>query len=106
MKSALDKAQRASAARAPNTHALACECVRAVPTRAHATRSATLTDSTHGLRPSPRGGLQEWSDENVNDMIYYKKSNGTFTFQDLKGVLMGGRQPATRDAPGAGGAAK
>ena len=65
------------------------------------------TDRQHPwAAPLAAGALQEWSDENVNDMIYYKKSNGTFTFQDLKGVLMGGRQPATRDAPGAGGAAK
>jgi hypothetical protein len=37
--------------------------------------------SANDLREVVASFGEEWSDENVNDMIYYKKSNGTFAFQ-------------------------
>ena len=37
--------------------------------------------SANDLREVVASFGEDWSDENVNDMIYYKKSNGTFAFQ-------------------------
>lgn len=73
--------------------------------------------SANDLREVVSSFGEEWSDENVNDMIYYKKNNGVFSFevrllyagrgglgrpallhsharttQDLREVLFGGKQ--------------
>ena len=37
--------------------------------------------SANDLREVVASYGEEWSDENVNDMIYYKKNNGVFSFQ-------------------------
>mmetsp|Transcript_36304 Transcript_36304/g.56723 ORF Transcript_36304/g.56723 Transcript_36304/m.56723 type:complete len:96 (+) Transcript_36304:439-726(+) len=34
---------------------------------------------------------EEWSDENVNDMIYHRKTNGLFSLEDLRAIISGAR---------------
>ena len=46
--------------------------------------------SANDLREVVASFGEEWSDENVNDMIYYKKNNGVFSFEVRLCVPTGG----------------
>jgi len=44
--------------------------------------------SANDLRSAVKEVGEEWSDAQVNDMIYFKNTNGLFTFQDLEDIIV------------------
>jgi hypothetical protein len=37
-----------------------------------------------------------WTDEQINDMIYHRKADGSFTIHDLRAILSGVETPESR----------
>ena len=60
---------------------------RAPPPRAHVPRQPAWRAQGFG---------EVWTDEQINDMIYHRKADGSFTVHDLRAILSGVETPESR----------